>query len=257
MKIVLQKFIAEAGYSSRRKAEEFIRDGRVTVNGKPAELGMKADDNDDVRVNREKIILNQDKIYIILNKPKGYICTSRKFEGERNVFELLENPPQPSLSKREGDFGRLFVVGRLDKESRGLVLLTNDGDLTQKITHPKYEHEKEYIVRMTNFQETMTKQIMNDIIFKFKKGIDIGEGDGVVMVKNMKLINFDKEKNIVEYSIILTEGKKRQIRRMFKALDCHILDLLRVRIGAINLGSLKEGSWRYLNQGEIVKLLHC
>jgi pseudouridine synthase len=88
-------------------------------------------------------------------------------------------------------------------------------------------------------------------------GVDIGEGDGVARVKQIKLLNFDKKQFLIKYSIILTEGKKRQIRRMFKALDCHILDLLRVRIRAINLGSLKEGSWRYLNQGEIVKLLHC
>jgi pseudouridine synthase len=254
-KLVLQKFIAESGLCSRRKAEELIRAGKVMVNNKPAELGMKVGENDEVLVYGKKITLANEKIYIILNKPKGYTCTSRKFEGEKNVFEIVKNlptSPQPSSYKGEGERERLFVVGRLDKESRGLVLLTNDGDLTQKITHPRYEHEKEYVVTIKDFQLKITN---DEILKKINNGIDIGEGDGVVMVKQIKLLNFDKKNYLIKYSIILTEGKKRQIRRMFKALDCHILDLVRVRIGAINLGGLKEGSWRYLTSEEINNLL--
>ncbi len=239
MKIVLQKFIAQSGLCSRRNAEEMIRSGKVTVNNQPAELGMKADESDDVRINGEKIILHEEKIYIVLNKPKGYTCTSRKFEGEKNVFELVKS------------YERLFVVGRLDKESRGLVLLTNDGDLAQKITHPKYEHEKEYVVTVKDFQ---LKASNDEIVRKIKNGVDIGEGDGIATVKQIKLLNFDKKQFLIKYSIILTEGKKRQIRRMFKALDLHILDLARVRIGTINLGGLKEGGWRHLTEEEANKL---
>ena len=244
MKIVLQKFIAQAGFSSRRKAEDLIRNKMVLVNGQPAELGMKVDENDDVKVRGEKIKLANEKIYIMLNKPKGYTCTNRKFPGEKNVFELLMKPPtspQPSPYKEEG--GRLFIVGRLDKNSRGLVLLTNDGDLTQKLTHPKYEHEKEYFV------ETRHCLVSTDVLTKkLKTGVDIGEGDGMARAKDAKYIENNKLK------IILTEGKKRQIRRMFKILGCDVIDIIRTRIGNLKLDDLPEGQWRYLENEEIKNL---
>ena len=241
MKIVLQKFIAQSGYCSRRQAEELIRLGKVLVNGELAELGMKADEKDEVRVRGhrqsgagKRIAINKEKIYIILNKPRDYTCTNRKFEGEKNVFDLVKIKE------------RLFVVGRLDKDSRGLVLLTNDGDLTQKLTHPKFEHEKEYLVTITNCQ----LQITNDeIIKKLKEGIEIGDGDGVVRVKNIKYLGDNK------FAIILTEGKKRQIRRMFKAVGCDIKDLVRVRIGNIELEKLPEGKFRFLNESKVKKIL--
>ena len=230
MKIVLQKFIAESGYCSRRQAEELIRLGKVLVNGELAELGMKVDDKDEVKVRGKRVAINKEKIYIILNKPKNYTCTNRKFEGEKNVFDLIHAPE------------RLFVVGRLDKDSRGLVLLTNDGDLTQKLTHPKFEHEKEYIVEISNFQFPISKQFINDLILKFEKGVDIGEGDGIVKAKDIKYLGANK------FKIILTEGKKRQIRRMFKSVGCDIKDLVRVRIGKIELGNLKEGKYKYIDK---------
>jgi pseudouridine synthase len=242
MKIVLQKFIAESGYCSRRKAEELIRQGLVSVNGKVAELGSKAEGLDDVKINGKKLGIAAEKIYVILNKPKGYTCTNRQFEGEKNVFDLLKTSPRPSPSQGEGAIERLFVVGRLDKESRGLVLLTNDGDLTQKLTHPKYEHEKEYIATITNYELRITN---DKIIAKIKKGIDIGEGDGVVKAKDIKYLGNDK------FRIILTEGKKRQIKRMFWSLGCEVKDLVRVRIGKTKLGDLAEGKYKKIRITDI------
>jgi pseudouridine synthase len=242
MKIVLQKFIAESGYCSRRQAEELIRQKKVLVNGKLAELGMKVDGGDEVKIGKQKLSLSKEKIYIILNKPKGYTCTNRQFIGEKNVFDLVKNKE------------RLFTVGRLDKDSRGLILLTNDGDLALKLTHPKYEHEKEYIVTITNYElparfaseSVAGRQITNDKIMKrIRKGIDIGGGDGTVRAKDIRYIGDNK------FKIILTEGKKRQIRRMFKGAGCEIIDLVRVRIGNIKLENLAEGKFKYLTKKEI------
>ncbi|MCD4762332.1 rRNA pseudouridine synthase [bacterium] len=242
MTIVLQKYIAEAGLCSRRQAEELIRRGKVRVNGEIAELGAKVTEADEVFVN-EKIIKKAKKIYLILNKPEGYVCTNRYFKGEDNIFDLLVDKKGESAYPKE----RLFVVGRLDKNSRGLVLITNDGDMTQKITHPKYEHEKEYVVSISNFQFPISKQFINDLIFNFKKGIDIS--DKKVSVKEVEFLGDSK------FKIILTQGMKRQIREMFKVFDLEVVDLVRTRIGSIELGELKNGQWRCLKKDEISRLL--
>ena len=234
MKIILQKYIAESGYCSRRKAEELIRLGKVFVNDKKAELGQKVDEKDIVKINNKIISINQKKTYIILNKPREYTCTNKKFTGEKNVFELLPDK-----------YKSLHIVGRLDKNSRGLVLLTNDGDLTLKLTHPRFEHEKKYIIKIKNedkIRETDKLRIRNEEIIRiFTKGIDISDGDGIVKVKKIKTLSANK------FEIILTEGKKRQIRRMFEALNLKVFDLKRVSIGKISLGDLKEGEWKEIN----------
>lgn len=238
MKIVLQKYIADSGHCSRRQAEELIRNKKVVVNGKTSELGMKVDDRDKIQVNNKNIAAQKEKVYIILNKPRGYTCTNRKFTGEKNVFDLVNTPRPTAAPLKRGIETRLFVVGRLDKDSRGLVLLTNDGDLSLKMTHPRYGHEKEYIITISNFKFLISKQFINELILKLKKGVDIGEGDGVVKVKDAKYLGDNK------FKIILTEGKKRQIRRMFKAIGCEIEDLVRVRIGRIELGNLAQGKFK-------------
>ena len=227
-KMRVQKFIARSGFCSRRKAEEFIKQGKVFINEKPVKLGDSAQDGDSIIICDRKIRLVEKKIYVILNKPVGYTCTNRKFSGEKNIFDLL------NLKER------LFIAGRLDKNSRGLVLLTNDGDLAQRLTHPKFECEKEYSVRIKNY-ELRIKNILNE----FKKGVDIGDEDGIVKVKKIKYLDNGK------FEIVLTEGKKRQIRRMFKALGCEVDDLIRTRIGKLKLGDLKHGRWRYLDNNEI------
>jgi len=175
--------------------------------------------------------LPEAKIYIKLNKPAGYTSTAARFKGEKNIFSLVKVKE------------RLFIVGRLDKASRGLILLTNDGELANKLTHPRYEKEKEYLA-------AVSKQVASAkaVVQKFLTGVDIGEGDGIVRAKRVKYQSGEK------FSIVLTEGKKRQIRRMFKALGLEVMDLIRVRIGKLELGNLKEGEWRKLTGEEIKKL---
>ncbi len=224
MKTVLQKYIANSGYCSRRKAEELIRAGKVAINDEIAELGQRVDSADEVRVKNIRIKAKNKKIYIKLNKPRGYVCSNRQFDAEQNVFELIDK-----------EYRHLHVVGRLDKNSHGLVILTNDGDFTAKMTHPRYEHEKEYLVRIKE-DEIDAKEIIK----KLRKGVDIGDGDGVVKVKLIEQIG-DKM-----FKIILIQGKKRQIRRMFEIVNCKVSDLKRVRIGNIVLGDLKVGEWEIM-----------
>jgi 23S rRNA pseudouridine2605 synthase len=237
--MTLQKFIAASGLCSRRQAEELIRRGKVTVNGEKAELGMKADEGDDVRVNGKKLCLPKEKIYIKLNKPAGYTCTHRRFKGEKNIFSL-------PVAIEAKNFASLHVAGRLDKDSRGLVLLTNDGELTEKLTHPRYGHGKVYKVKSRKLKsERAGEKELNDLTKTLLRGIDIGEGDGVVRAKSVKYLGDNK------FEVVLTEGKKRQIRRMFKALGCEVEDLVRTAIGGVTLGGLAEGKWRHLTNNEI------
>ncbi|HBA37021.1 TPA: pseudouridine synthase [Candidatus Falkowbacteria bacterium] len=232
MLIILQKAIAASGYCSRRKAEELIRNDRVKINGQAATLGAKADpEKDKITINNRLISRAADKIYLKLNKPIGYTCTNRHFPGEKNIFDLV------NLSER------LFAVGRLDKDSRGLILLTNDGDLAQHLTHPKFEQEKNYEVKIAG-------QIDNPdfIIKKLIGGLDIGEGDGLARAKNAKYLQNGL------FVITLNEGKKRQIRRMFQSLGIKVRDLKRTTLGGLSLGTLSEGRWEYLPQEEIMRL---
>lgn len=232
MKMILQKAIAESGYSSRRKAEELIRNGEVSVNGNLAFIGEQADpENDTITVRGRLISKPEKKVYIMLNKPLDYTCTNRRFVNEKNIFDLVDLPV------------RLFAVGRLDKDSRGLVLLTNDGDLTQKISHPKFGHSKEYEVKIRD-------EVVNPglVIKNLSSGIDIGEGDGRVKAIDVKYLQ-----NGI-FRITLNEGKKRQIRRMFGALGTRVVDLKRISLSGLTLGDLPEGKWDYLDKEEIEKL---
>jgi len=236
MKIVLQKFIAESGYCSRRKAEELIRSGKIFVNGEKAYVGSRVGQEDEIKVGGQ-VLRRKEKIYIILNKPQGYVCTNRKFQGEKNVFDLLVDYKNGKLNEK------LFVVGRLDKMSEGLVLLTNDGELAQQVTHPKHEHEKKYLVEVRNL-----KLKIKELINIFQRGVDIGEGDGVVKIKKIKhLSTVSQIQEKIKFEIILTEGKKRQIRRMFKIFGGEIVSLKRISIGKIEIGNLKSGEWKCID----------
>jgi pseudouridine synthase len=233
MKIVLQKLIADSGYASRRQAELLIRDGQVKINGQLAFVGDRADPAIDIVSIRGKALSGAvEKIYIKLNKPVGYTCTNRRFKGENNIFDLV--------NLRE----RLFAIGRLDKDSHGLILLTNDGALTQELTHPKFQHDKVYEVEIR-------EEVLNGtaISRSLMAGVDIGEGDGLVKAKSSKYLQNNS------FIITLSEGKKRQIRRMMAALGLTVSDLKRIDFAGIKLGGLKEGSWAYLNQEEIKSLV--
>ena len=241
----LHKFIAESGYCSRRRAEELIREGVVTVNNKVATIGQSVTDGDRVLIDGEPIGRQALKIYIALNKPKGYTCTNRRFKDEKNIFDLVDIDE------------RLFIVGRLDKDSRGLVILTNDGEYTQKITHPRFHHEKVYEVTVdmpkasnpdittpakrgkSNVEESWAR----DILLCLKKGI-MQEGEFLVAKKASYLGNN-------KFKVTLTEGKKRQLRRMFGFLNLRVKDLVRVQIGNIKLDDLKEGRWQEIKNPQI------
>ncbi len=223
MKVKLQKYIADSGYCSRRAAEELIEKKRVRVNGKVATVGMRVDDEDRVTVEGKRVRAKKDEpIYIALNKPKGYVCTNREEEGEKNVFSLVPTEE------------RLFVVGRLDKDSRGLVILTNDGDFAYKMTHPSFSHEKEYMVRLSRDIEMEMEEAL-------VKGVDIGEKTKAKM-KEIERVGPKK------YKVILTEGKRRQIRRMFEVFDRTVQDLRRVRIGKYKIGGLMEKNWKRIEK---------
>ena len=226
--IILQKYIAESGLCSRRKAEELIKSGKIFINHNIAFVGARVKKGDRVEVlegKKKKILMIvAKKRYIIFNKPAGLVCTKAVFKNEKNIFSVLPF-----------EFSDLQIVGRLDKNSHGLVILTNDGDWANKMTHPRYEHEKEYIIKI---KTKGTKIAVDKIFSSFFGGINIGDEDGIVRAKEIKEI----KKGI--FRIILTEGKKRQIRRMFKEIGLEVEDLKRVRVGKIELGDLKEGEWR-------------
>ena len=238
MKIILQKYIAQSGYASRRSAETLIRQGKVFLNGKKAAIGTIVDSLElpDVRIGGKRLRLPEEKIYIKLNKPSGFTSTARKFRGEKNVFDLVKTKE------------RLFIVGRLDKDSRGLILLTNDGELANKLTHPRYEKEKEYVASISNYQLSTTNDLVGSLIKRLLDGVDIGEGDGIVRAKKARSLSHGR------FNIVLTEGKKRQIRRMFRSLGAKVEDLIRVRIGKLELGNLKEGEWKRLEAEELKRL---
>ncbi|MGG7177541.1 pseudouridine synthase [Clostridium paraputrificum] len=226
----LQKFMASCGIASRRKCEELILAGKVKVNGKIVkELGTKVNSNiDKVEYNGQLIRPEEKKLYIMLNKPEGYI-TSVKDEKDR--------PTVVDLVKVEE---RIYPIGRLDYDSSGLLLLTNDGDIYNKIIHPRVEIMKKYIA-------VVSGEFKKSEIEKFKNGIDIG--GYITAPAHIKVIKFEDNKSTVEIGI--HEGKNRQIRKMCAALNHNVLALKRVSVGDIKLGTLRRGQYRDLTKEEL------
>ncbi|WP_083238773.1 pseudouridine synthase [Caloranaerobacter ferrireducens] len=227
----LQKYLAMCGVASRRKSEMLILQGRVKVNGKVVEeLGYKIDpDIDIVLVDNKRIIKKENYIYIALNKPEGYITTVKDQFNRPTVLDLVKSIKE-----------RIYPIGRLDYDTSGLLLLTNDGDLTYKLTHPKHEIEKVYIAKIKGVP---TEKELN----KFRKGLKI---DNYVTSK----AKIEVLKKYNDYSIVkitIHEGKNRQIRKMCKKINHPVIKLKRIAIGKIELGNLKKGSWRYLSKEEI------
>lgn len=235
MKEVLQKIIAASGLTSRRGAEALIREGLVKLNGYTAKLGERADESDEIIVNGKRLQRSTRKIYLKLNKPMGYTCTNRYFKGEKNIYSLVDVPE------------RLFAIGRLDKDSRGLVILTNDGELTAKLTHAKFGSEKKYLVRVAADDRLLKKATIDQTVRTLKKGVDLGEGEGLGWAKSAEYLNG-------VFTLVLTTGRKRQVRRMFQGLHYHVVDLFRTEIAGVMLGDLPEGKWEEMTDYELNKL---
>ena len=225
--IRINKYLTEAGYCSRRAADKLITDGRVTINGKIPELGTKITIKDTVEIDGNKISLPVEKpIYIALNKPVGIVCTTDRSREKDNIIDFVNYP------------SRIFPIGRLDKPSEGLILLTNDGDIVNKILRAKNNHEKEYIV-------TVNKSMSKKFIESMRSGVPIL--DTVTRQCQVEKIS-DKV-----FKIILTQGLNRQIRRMCEHLGYEVTKLRRVRIMNIKLDT-KVGEWRNLMASELLDL---
>lgn len=229
----INKFLADNGIASRRHADEMIASGKVKINGKTATLGENVEDDDVIEVNGQVIShTEKQEKYYIMNKPKGVVCTVSDDRGRKTVMDFLP----------EG-VGRLFPVGRLDYETEGLLLLTNDGDLAFRLTHPMNEIAKTY---MAKIEGTMTEQDLNRI----RSGIEL---DGV-MTKKCKAHIVQTHKEYTKVHITITEGKNRQVRRMFEAIGRTVLLLKRVQIGNLKLQGLDRGQVRELTEAEILQI---
>ncbi len=237
LNIRLQKFLADSGIASRRKCEKIILEGRVKVNTKVVtELGTKVNPYKDfIEVDGKVLKRQEDKIYILLNKPIGYVTTVRDQFKRPTVMDLLK-----------GIQTRIVPVGRLDMYTSGALILSNDGEFINKITHPSHEVDKTYNV-------TIKGKINQEEIEQLKKGVDIG--DYVTKPAKVKILKIDENKNISRIQITIHEGKNRQVRRMCKAINKSVIGLHRAAIGNITVKNLKLGEYRSLNNKEIEDLL--
>ena len=232
----LQKFLANSGIASRRKCEEYILKGKVSVNGKIVdELGTKINPDKDVVKYNGKIVKKTDKkVYILLNKPIDYVTTVKDQFDRQTVLDLIDIPE------------KVVPVGRLDMYTSGALLLTNDGDFVYKVTHPKYEIEKTYTV-------TIRGIATQDDVKKLENGVKID--DYVSGKAKVKILKTDEEKNFSRLQITIHEGKNRQVRKMCEAIDKKVLALHRRRIGNLDVKNIEIGKWRYLNKKEVEELL--
>ncbi len=230
------KLLTAAGAGSRRKMAEAIKQGRVSVNGNPVEsfLHPVNTETDVVMFNGRPIQIHSKPslIYLMMNKPKGVTSTTRDFKGSKNVLDII---PQKYKT------ARLYPVGRLDKETTGLILLTNDGDLTNRLTHPRFEQEKEYLVKIEGKLKPEEQR-------QLEKGIKLD--DGITGKSRLHAVNIPP----FNYAIVIHEGRKRQIRRMFAALGYMVLELKRIRMSSLRLGSLPEGQICELTPEELKTL---
>lgn len=229
--IRLNKKLVSIGYCSRRNADKLIESGRVYVNGKIAILGQIVNDDDEIIIDGDIISNNDEKIILAYNKPKGVICTESKVEKQTKISDLIK------------DFGivkRLFTVGRLDKDTTGLIIITNDGELSKKITDTKNNYEKEYEV-------LVNKEITDEFVKSLEKGVYIEDLDRTTLPAKVKI---DK-KNKKRFNITITQGLNRQVRRMCRALGYHVYQLNRIRIMKLKLNGLKIGEYRYITKKEI------
>lgn len=234
LEIRLQKYLAHAGVASRRKAEEMIKQGRVAVNNVIVEnMGATVTCNDVVTVDGKPVTTEEDKVYIMLNKPVGYVSTSKDQFGRPAVIDLVKDAGK-----------RLYPVGRLDYDTSGLILLTNDGDFTYRLTHPKHEVNKVYEAVISGFPD-------KNEITRFETGLKIDD----YQTSPAEFEVLDKQGINTLVRITIHEGKNRQVRKMCEAIGHKVLTLKRIQIGPIALANLPEGKWRHLSDNE-VKILY-
>ncbi len=232
----INKYIAQAGIASRRKADELITNGNVKVNGAVMkELGYDVKDGDDVQVNGTQVKNNRKLVYVLVNKPLGMITSAKDEKDRATVMELVQDIDE-----------RLFPVGRLDYNTTGALIMTNDGELTYRITHPKHELEKTY--------RALVKGVVSEEkVRRLRSGVDIG---GYITKKaKVQIIKGGQNSTLVEVSI--HEGKNRQVRKMFAAVGNPVQELERVAIGKIRLGHLRPGHYRKLTREEVEYLKNC
>jgi 23S rRNA pseudouridine2605 synthase len=228
----LQKILARAGFGSRRACEDLIREGRVLVNGQAAQLGQKADpERDRITVDGQAVRAARPFTYIALYKPRGVLSAAKDARERRTVTDLVDVD------------ARLFPVGRLDLGSEGLILLTDDGELANLLTHPRYEHSKEYRVAVEGHPG-------DEILERWRQGVYLEEG----RTAPAEVSVLSREKDHTWLRVVLREGRKRQIRRVADKLGYPARRLIRVRIGPVHVGDLKPGGWRHLSKQEVAQL---
>ena len=232
--IRLQKYISQCGIASRRKAEELILQGKVKINGKTAVLGDKVHDGDKVYVGGKRVIIPKKNYrYIMLNKPRGFITTMSDDRGRKCVAELVRGVGE-----------RVYPIGRLDKDSEGMLIFTNDGDFANKVMHPRNSIYKFYRV-------TVRPDVTEDQLVKLETGVELDGKKTAPAVVHV----LHKEQGRVVLEMILHEGKNREIRRMCEALGLEVARLRRTQIGGVKMGMLKQGDWRDLTEKEVKNLL--
>lgn len=234
MLVRLQKYLAEAGVASRRHCEQLIEEGRVSVNGQSVSLlGSKIDPERDLIVLDGKPVVIERKVYIALNKPAGFVCTNHDTHGRQRAVDLLPR-----------SLPRLYSVGRLDKDSEGLLFLTNDGTFSLRLTHPRYKMSKTYLVEVEG-------ELGSAEITRVLKGI---RSDGE-MLRAEKIFQVRTHGDTTTLQLVLSEGKKRQIRRMMAAVGHPVKRLVRLAVGPVELGNLAISQWRHLTDEEVHKLM--
>jgi 23S rRNA pseudouridine2605 synthase len=229
----LQKILARAGVASRRASEVLIEQRRVTVNGEPARIGQQADlARDEIRVDGHRLQAAADPVWVVLNKPAGVVVSDRAQGLRRTARQLVDLPT------------RLFAVGRLDVESEGLVVLTNNGGLAERLAHPRYEHEKEYRLLLNRAPD-------DDQLATWGRGLVLGDGHRTRPARVWRESGGQSQRWL---RLVLREGHKRQIRESAKALGLRVERLIRIRLGPFELGTMKPGEWRLATDREVARL---
>ncbi len=227
----LQKLISHAGIASRRAAEKMISEGRVKVDGQIVkDLGTKVNpDAQKIFVDDKPLTFDERKIYVLLNKPQGYVSTAKDERGRKTVLDLISEIPE-----------RVYPVGRLDVDSEGLILLTNDGELTNALIHPKFEIEKTYRAKVSG-------EITPEKFDELRSGVELE--DGKTAPAKIEILSLDENSAVV--NVTIHEGKNRQIRRMFAAVGCTVRNLKRIKFAGLTLDGVKTGSFRFLTNEEV------